>query len=57
MKPKTVWITGAILLALILRNEVVSWLLLAALAIPVAGKVLEISYDVNNNDYQKYYDD
>jgi len=56
MKPKTVWIIGAILFALVLRNEVVTWLILAALAIPLAGKILELGYEANNGKYRDYYD-
>lgn len=45
MKPKTWWYIGAILFALIINDEIVSWIILSILVIPpllrFAGKILD----------------
>ena len=52
MRPKTVGIIGAILFALIVRNEIVTLLVLLALLLPVVIKVLELSVCADDPDYR-----
>lgn len=52
MKPKTVWIIGAILFCLIVHNPIVTLLALAAGLAPVACKVLELGACADDPDYR-----
>lgn len=58
MRPKTVWIIGAILLALIINNEVVSWVILTALVLPPALKFAGTILDghAHPGKYSEYSD-
>lgn len=48
MRPKTAWLIGAILFALIINNEIVSWLILLAAVAPLIPRLLEIGYRIHN---------
>jgi len=52
MKTKTVVIIGAILFCLVVRNEIVTMLVLLALLIPVVFKVLEAAAMIDDPEYR-----
>lgn len=58
MKAKTWWIIGAILFCAIVRSEIVTLLVLAALLIPQALKLITIAGQVDDPVFRsKYYED
>ncbi|MBQ1314487.1 MAG: hypothetical protein IIY48_08030 [Clostridia bacterium] len=56
-KEKTVCIIGAILVALILHHEVLTWLILAGVLAPVAVKVIELGHMADSGQYRDYNKD
>lgn len=56
MRPKTVWIIGAILFVLVMNNEILTLLVLAALLLPGALRMLELASDAETGRYRDYND-
>lgn len=53
MRLKTVWVIGAILFCAVMKNAIVTLLILSALLAPVAGKALEFSANADDQDYRR----
>lgn len=52
MKPKTVWIIGAILFCVVAKSAIVTLAVLTAFLLPVAAKVLELGARADDPDYR-----
>ena len=52
MKSKTVWIIGAILFCAVMKNAIVTLLVLSVILTPVVSKVLEFSARADDPDYR-----
>lgn len=57
MKPKTWWIIGAILFCLIVREPIVTLLVLLVLLVHPVLRLIEAAYDADHPDGPHYFDD